>query len=253
MLAARSLSTILTRQTMRALAPLATICALAACNGGSAPTDANNGDAVTGDAPGDGEAGTMLTADQQAAVDLVNAARQDINDHHLYPAPGPHSAPLGMVTWSSSIAALAQAWANTIIMDSGCTYRHAGYNNPNNPGNLGENIYSWTGSDVGIYARSTQAFIDERMFYVFQWTGPFVNPSDGPMEPMPFDAQLADSTPNDPSLPENQGHEIGHYTVIIWRDMSQFGCATASKPGCVQTVCRYGPNMGINTLGVAPY
>jgi hypothetical protein len=197
--------------------------------------------------------GPPLNADQQMAVDLVNAAREDVNAHHLYPAPGPHSAPLGTVCWAADIEAQAQAWVSTVIQTPGCGLQDAGYDNPNNPNDWGENNYSWTGADTGIVTRATQAFIAEEASYVYDWTGPFKDPSDGPMEPMPFDAQSADATPNDPTLPENQGKVIGHYTVIIWRAMSQLACAWATKPMCTQVVCFYGPGAGINELGVSPY
>jgi hypothetical protein len=219
---------------------------------GSSPTSSGTGGKASGSAS-TSSGGASLNADQQHALDLVNAARKEVNDHHLYAAPGAHSEPIGMATWSTDIEALAQTWANAEIQNAGCSYQHAGYDNPNNPGNLGEDLYSWTGDDVGILARGIQAFIDEKADYVYDWKGPFKNPADGPMEPMPFDAQSVDATPNDPALPENQGKQIGHYTVIIWRDMSQFACAYASKPGCQQVVCRFGPNQGINSLGVAPY
>jgi Cysteine-rich secretory protein family len=188
------------------------------------------------------------------AVTLVNEAREHVNESHLYPAPGPHSMPLGSVCWSPAMEAQAQAWANQVIQSPGCgADDDAGYNNPNNPGNWGENNYAWTGSDTGIVTRATNAFLAEQANYVYDWKGPFKNASDGPMEPMPFDAQSADSTPDDPSLPENEGKVIGHYTVIIWRTMSEFGCAFAARPMCTQVVCFYGPGAGINTLGVAPY
>lgn len=233
---------------------VATTLVAVGCSNGDGSSAGGSQSSSSGSTSSSSTTGSVeLTADQQQALDLVNAARKDVNDHHLYAAPGPHSAPLGMATWSTEIEALAQTWADTEIQNAGCTYKHAGYDNPDNPGNLGEDLYTWTGDDTGLLARAIQAFIDERADYVYDWKGPFKNPADGPMEPMPFDAQSADATPNDPALPENQGKQIGHYTVIIWRDMSQFGCAHATKPGCQQVVCRFGPNEGINTLGVAPY
>jgi hypothetical protein len=44
--------------------------------------------------------------------------------------------------------------------------------------------------------------------------------------------------------------DVGHYTQIIWRQTTQFGCAIASNPREDYLVCRYLP--AGNVYGVEP-
>ena len=221
--------------------------------------------------------GPTLTADQQGAVDAVNAARQEVNANYLYPhvhwdadsSMWVPVASLEMACWDPDIAADAQASAEAVLAMDGCAFMDGadpkGYGqniavNDDPPGSMGA---------TSPFTVATQSFIAEKAHYNYKWTGPFTASFQryNPMIPMPYDAQSVDSVANDPSLPENEGYTIGHYTPIIWAKMTAFGCgfATAMKTDssgqtspCNQYVCFYGParadNKGwINLEGDPPY
>jgi len=251
--------------------------ALTACGGGSAHGTGGGAGGGGSSSSGSSCSGPTLTADQQGAVDVVNAARQEINTSYLYPHVHWDAdsnmwvpvAALQMACWDPDIAADAQASAEAVLAMDGCVFMDGadpkgyGHNiavNDDPPGSMGV---------TSPFTVATQSFIAEKAHYDYKWTGPFTASFQryNPMIPMPYDAQSVDAISMDPNLPENQGYIIGHYTPIIWAKMTVFGCgfATAMKTDssgqaspCNQYVCFYGPARAdneawINLEGDPPY
>ncbi|HEY0281087.1 MAG TPA: CAP domain-containing protein [Rhizomicrobium sp.] len=48
-----------------------------------------------------------------------------------------------------------------------------------------------------------------------------------------------------------EGHVVGHYTQMIWKNTSKVGCAKVSGGGWDMLVCRYSPEG--NLIGEKPY
>ena len=118
------------------------------------------------------------------------------------------------LTWSSSAANVAQAWAND-LQSRGCTMEH----NPNR-GNYGENIY-WS-----------QGFSPTPTDVVEAWAS---------------EIQDYDYATNSCS----QGKMCGHYTQVVWRDTKEVGCGKASCGDQQVWVCNYSPPG--NFVGQKPY
>lgn len=115
-------------------------------------------------------------------------AREMISAHNtirISASPTPNPA-LPVLTWSDSVAATAQAWADQ------CKFEH----NPN-LGNLklGENIFAATPQSTTT-AGVVQSWGSEASFY---------------------DYGTHSCAP---------GKQCGHYTQIVWRSTTQVGCAT---------------------------
>jgi hypothetical protein len=181
-------------------------------SGGSSSTGSSSGGSSTSGSSTSGSScsGPTLTADQQGAVDAVNAARQEINANYLYPhvhwdadsSMWVPVAPLEMACWDPDIAADAQASAEAVLAMDGCVFidgadpKGYGQNiavNDDPPGSMGM---------TSPFTVATQSFIAEKAHYDYKWTGPFTASFQryNPMIPMPYDAQSVDSTPNDPNL-----------------------------------------------------
>eukprot|EP01091_Cochliopodium_minus_P010357 TRINITY_DN271_c0_g1_i2.p1 TRINITY_DN271_c0_g1~~TRINITY_DN271_c0_g1_i2.p1 ORF type:complete len:474 (+),score=156.36 TRINITY_DN271_c0_g1_i2:158-1579(+) len=128
-------------------------------------------------------------------------------------------------TWDDTIAAHAQAWANT------CNIYHAsGSTSPANPsGNSdtigeGENIYTFSGSNL----KATDAMIRGNEFFnkessVFNCAG---NTCSG---------------------------TCGHYTQNVWSKTTKIGCGVANCNGGFYGVCRYYPRGNFNQQTVHPF
>lgn len=93
----------------------------------SGSTDAGKDSGGTGNDAGSGDAGTM-TGEPTGLIGIT-AAHNTVRANAT-PTPSPA---LPALTWSSTVAATAQAWAN------GCVYNHSG-------NAYGENIYASTGT-----------------------------------------------------------------------------------------------------------
>jgi hypothetical protein len=194
-------------------AALAAVLALAALPGcGELPWDTAGG--PSGGGPPGGDPAPDALADEWLAAHAAVRA-------NATPAPSPALSPLG---WSSSAAAVAQAWAD------GCQYRH----NPGR-GDRGENIAAnappggYTATEiVGLWA-------SEAPFY-----------------------DLASNT-CDAADPANEAGTCGHYTQLVWRSTTLVGCArrtcaTGSPFGSGSWdywVCNYDPPG--NWVGQRPY
>lgn len=180
----------------------AIVSAIAGCDGGTtAPPPGTDG----GTPPTD-ETGRMvgMTAAHNRWRDAVGAS----------PAI-PH------VTWSPDLAAVAQAYAESLAA-GGCRLVHSrnGY---------GENL-AWFGGSSASPDRVVDAWASELSCYSY---GTF----------MGTDTCTSDC--------DGSGG-CGHYTQVVWRDTARIGCGLATCPtGAEIWSCNYDPPG--NFLGRAPY
>jgi len=130
---------------------------------------------------------------------------------------------VGPMAWDESLAATAQAWANTCTDSDGNglidhnANRSAGY-----PWYVGENVAGSTGSMTGPNAVSL--WVDEQQYYTYA-TNTCV-----------------------------AGQVCGHYTQVVWADSTHVGCGISSCAALTfhtSIVCDYGP--GGNIYGEWPY
>lgn len=128
-------------------------------------------------------------------------------------APGANP-PIPPLAWDCSIAATAQAWADT------CP---AGHNPALNANNLGENIYGSGSSAIAKVADVVKLWVDEGPPNYIYATN---------------DCYGAQYTTNN--------FKCGHYTQIVWRSTTRVGCGY--KTGCGSTafspqiwVCDFAP------------
>jgi len=155
----------------------------------------------------------------------MTAAHNTVRAALHAPAPSPALPPL---SWSSELAAIAQAYAETLAQD--CMLTHS-----NN--NLGENLAYYAGSSE-TPEQVVESWASEEECYTY---GAF-NRGDA------CDMTCAE---------QHFSNGCGHYTQIIWRDTSQVGCGVAI---CDQTwnglpqeiwVCNY--QTPGNYIGQTPY
>ncbi|WP_458720750.1 CAP domain-containing protein [Candidatus Nitrosocosmicus sp. R] len=128
------------------------------------------------------------------------------------------------LSWSDSLAADAQSWADhitTLGLGPNDKAPHAPFD-INNP--QGENL-AWGHKDYFTTAAGVDGWAAEKSNY--------------------------DGQP----LTENDFVEgvpmIGHYTQMVWKGTTQIGCGIASDAGQTYLVCRYSPPG--NYLGQTPY
>jgi len=194
----------------RRIAPMLIAATLAGC-GGTVEADA------APCVPLDGGRPTAPSAAAQAFLDAHNLVRSGCGVT-ISPAPTPA---LPLLEWSTSAAAIAQAWAN------GCTWAH-------NPGRAsdgvarGENIAASTGGLDGAAA-------------VAMWAGEWKHYA--------YRSNTCAA-----------GEQCGHYTQLVWRNTLRVGCATArcttgspftSSSTWTFVVCDYEPPG--NYVGQKPY
>jgi hypothetical protein len=123
------------------------------------------------------------------------------------------------LVWSETLAAHAAVWANKLAQTG--RPQHS----PKNE-RVGEGENLWMGSAGGFTPEEmVGAWAQEKQFFR---NGIF---------------------PDVSTLGE--GHVVGHYTQMIWKDTSQLGCAVASGGGADVLVFRYSP--AGNLIGERPY
>jgi Cysteine-rich secretory protein family len=129
------------------------------------------------------------------------------------------------LSWSNSLAADAQSWADHIVslgLSASQKAPHAPFdmNNPQGE-NLAWGTKGWFTATIGA-----QSWADEKSNYV-------------------------KGTPIPPYTPGQTGPVTGHYTQMVWKETTQIGCATASDADRTYLVCRYSPPG--NYEGQVPY
>jgi hypothetical protein len=118
------------------------------------------------------------------------------------------------LSWSASLAAQAQAWANK------CSFSHDNFNG------FGENLY-WGTNRTGKDA--VEWWYAEKRFY--DWDDPIGSYNQGD---------------NDKS------RETRHFTQVVWKATTTLGCGMAACSGKSYFVCRYKPpgNFNAQNAGV---
>ncbi len=119
---------------------------------------------------------------------------------------------LGKLTYSQEIAKESLKWAIQ-LQKQGCAFKHSssGY---------GENLFKGT---VGYYTAgdAVDAWGEEKADYNYK------------------------------SNSCDRGKVCGHYTQIVWKNTTEFGCAKSICDGSVTWVCNYNPPG--NWVGKKPY
>ncbi|HEY2033867.1 MAG TPA: CAP domain-containing protein [Rhizomicrobium sp.] len=119
--------------------------------------------------------------------------------------------------WDEGLAANAAVWAKHLA-DTG-TFEHA---DATTRSEEGENLWEGTAGGYSLEQMVAMWAAEKRYFSAGTFKGSVVD-----------------------------GHPIGHYTQMIWRNTTSIGCALATARGTDVLVCRYSP-MG-NFLGEAVY
>jgi Cysteine-rich secretory protein family len=144
---------------------------------------------------------------QPSYAQLDATQQQTILDMHNQERAAVGVAPL---TWSDSIAAGAQDWANSIA-SRGVLEHSPRQSRPNQ----GENL-AWGSSGGFTVAQHVQGWADEKSNYVPGT--PIASGTAGP------------------------GGTYGHYTQMVWSDTTEIGCGMASAASGDYLVCRYSPS-----------
>ena len=125
------------------------------------------------------------------------------------------------LSWSTTLAAYAQQWADHLAKDNNCEIRHrveCGQNGQQ----YGENIF-W-GSSAAAYApvEASYSWYGEKKGYRYR------------------------------KISGSSGYSTGHYTQMIWKDTQQMGVGVAICPnGAIIVVANYYP--AGNVIGQYPY
>jgi pathogenesis-related protein 1 len=130
------------------------------------------------------------------------------------------------VRWSDSVAARAQAWAET-LKSKGCKMEHS----RNRQGKLGENLYwaspvTWSTGKTEVQEISPATVVD-------WWAN---------------ESKNYDYSTNACAA----GKVCGHYTQVVWKSTTEIGCGKAVCNDKSQVwVCNYQP--AGNIVGKKPY
>lgn len=142
------------------------------------------------------------------SVLLATAAGSSPLEDALLDAHNQYRSDVGVapLTWSDTVAASAQAWADRLAATDSFEHSASGY---------GENI--WKGT-TGAYspADMVDSWGSEQEFFI-------------PNAPFP---NLSTT---------GSWFDVGHYTQIVWADTTQVGCGLATGNGWDVLVCQYDP------------
>lgn len=137
----------------------------------------------------------------------LSLLRQAMLDGHNRARAAVGVAPL---VWDNTLADHALTYARTLAAEH--RFEHAAQ--PMGPGREGENL--WTGTRGAYrYDEMVGGFVDEKRYFRNAVTPDF-------------------ST-------TGRWEDVAHYTQIIWRGTTRFGCALASNERDDYLVCRYTP------------
>jgi pathogenesis-related protein 1 len=135
-------------------------------------------------------------------IDATNAVRAEVTQPTNYSGTW---APLPNVTWSETVAASAQNWANHLRDAENCNLVHEGSGT-----GLGENLAAGTNLSP---AAAVNMWASEKSKYTYS-------------------AKY--------SMDDFNGGS-GHYTQLVWRTSIEIGCASANCGNKVVISCRYKP------------
>ncbi|MGF2410679.1 CAP domain-containing protein [Ferruginibacter sp.] len=125
------------------------------------------------------------------------------------------------LTWSTSLAAYAQKWANYLAQQNNCSIKHREHSGQNGM-DYGENIF-W-GSSATDYppVEASYSWYAEKQFYKYR------------------------------KINAANWFKTGHYTQMMWKDTREMGVGVAVCPnGAVIVVANYYP--AGNVIGKFPY
>jgi uncharacterized protein YkwD len=144
-------------------------------------------------------------------VDAINAVRSAVTQPAGYVGTW---APLPNVTWSDTVAASAQTWANNLATTNNCGLQHESQNT------YGENLAMGTNLTP---KQAVDMWAGEKNLYT--WSATY-------------------------SMTDFNGGS-GHYTQLVWRKSTQVGCGSATCGRNVVISCRFlSPG---NFIGQAAY
>ncbi len=133
---------------------------------------------------------------------------QEFLNHHNKVREDVGTPPL---VWSKLLAAYAQQWANYLANDNNCQMKHR--TEPGENGKAyGENIFWGSSSDYYKPIDASISWYDEIKYYKYQ------------------------------KLTENNWHQAGHYTQMVWKNTKEVGVGVAICPnGGLIVVANYYP------------
>jgi pathogenesis-related protein 1 len=141
--------------------------------------------------------------DAQAVLNLHNKVRADLG--------------IPPLTWSPTVAAFAQLWADSLANFNDCNIKHH-----SNEFGYGENIFGGSSAELFKGIDAAKAWLEEKGKYTYSKLG------------------------------EGNWFETGHYTQMIWKTTTEVGLGMATCPsGGVVVVGNYNPSG--NMSGEYPY
>jgi hypothetical protein len=189
-------------------------------NGGTSAASGGTG----GTSDGDGETGRLvgMTAAHNAVRAMVTT-----------------TPPLAPLTWSTTIAAYAQQWADSLAATSCASPHHRTEQELSQVG-YGENLAAFSMGGSFSSPSTSQDAVNGWAAEVACWTY----------------GAIGTTEQCDPTCYQNLNSDgCGHYTQIVWRNSMQLGCGVAScNQGSFTTdiwICNYAP--AGNYEGQAPY
>uniref|UniRef100_A0A0D9WV58 SCP domain-containing protein n=1 Tax=Leersia perrieri TaxID=77586 RepID=A0A0D9WV58_9ORYZ len=146
----------------------------------------------------------LLLASVLTVTTAQNSPQDFVTPHNTARA----NVSVGPVTWNDTVAAYAQAYANSRIGD--CKLQHS-----NSGGLYGENLFWGSAGGNWTAASAVAAWVNEKQWY--------------------------DHATNTCSAPS--GYSCGHYTQVVWRSSTAIGCARVVCNGGlgVFITCNYSP------------
>jgi pathogenesis-related protein 1 len=216
----------------------------AAGSGGRSAATGGVGGVVQGGAGGTGAAGSGATGATGETGRLIGMTAA----HNAVRAMVQTTPALAPMTWSPTLAAYAQQWADMLASTpSSCKmpYHRSNPADPNNPKTpYGENLAAVYGSPPPM---TTPKFaVDGWSAEVKCWTyGTITDPRTG----------AGTEKCNVACYEAMNSDGCGHYTQVVWRDSTQLGCgmSTCTADGLTHEIwiCNYAA--AGNIVGRAPY